>query len=180
MNIPELNRKVPPFLSWLRGAGFGKSADISTAFKEAITRTELELIRMLDIPYSESLMEDLYQAFDQTDLYHDVALLDFETFAHERLLFSRGKSKQRHPISGLSDDKTLRLADEYLGVALRILESFILPDFHSRLTSKYFGALAKIAQVNEPIVASIIPRFAENLLGPHSRLSSRGGWCSIS
>ncbi|KAI1073921.1 hypothetical protein F5B20DRAFT_574473 [Whalleya microplaca] len=90
-------------------------------------------------------MEEFYQTFDSTDFYRETNALEYEEFKHQRTRFHKGKYNQKYPYtSSLSDDKALKLVDEYFDVRILTLESFILIDFESKPTSKFLGALADI------------------------------------
>ncbi|KAI6080998.1 hypothetical protein F4821DRAFT_40137 [Hypoxylon rubiginosum] len=144
-SVPNLNRRVPPFLSWLIRATDGKERNIANGFRESISRIELMLIRVDEKQYSDELMESLTSAFGIADFYDETANLDYEEFRYLRASFQKGKLlRGSSSMSDLSDDLTLKLADEYLDVALLTLESFISIEFSSKLTQKFFGALADI------------------------------------
>ncbi|KAI1771541.1 hypothetical protein F4818DRAFT_206615 [Hypoxylon cercidicola] len=141
-SVPALNRRVPPFLSWLIQASGGKERNVANGFREAIARIESILLRVDKKQYSDSFMEDLTRAFNVTDFYDETAALDYEEFKYLRASFH--KKKFLRGSSNLFDDLNLKLADEYFDVVLLTLESFISIEFPSKLTQKFFGALADI------------------------------------
>lgn len=119
------------------------------------------LIRVDEKQYSDELMESLTSAFGIADFYDETANLDYEEFRYLRASFQKGKLlRGSSSMSDLSDDLTLKLADEYLDVALLTLESFISIEFSSKLTQKFFGALADIMKV---------------LFTPYAKIRRQGG-----
>ncbi|KAJ8129697.1 hypothetical protein O1611_g3932 [Lasiodiplodia mahajangana] len=144
-NLPELNRITPPFLSWLGSSHSQAHKEMHRGLKEAITRTESKLIRIDGKAYTDELMEDLYQAYGETDLYHAAEQLKFEEFRLQKLSLSKGNHAQKpFDTPSIMDEDAKSLAVEFFDVSLRVLESFIPTDFPSRLTSKFLGSLSMI------------------------------------
>ncbi|RYP47236.1 hypothetical protein DL768_006679 [Monosporascus sp. mg162] len=143
--LNKLNKKVPPFLSWLSEAKAGQPRNVAKGFKEGIIRTELKIIRLDEKAYSDDLLEDLYQAFDATDVYHMAAQLSFDQFEQERVGLNGSKGcRSLNTLSNFSTDEWLVTMEEYFDVSLRVLESFVWVKFRSTLVSKCLGALAMI------------------------------------
>ncbi|KAI3318945.1 hypothetical protein HD806DRAFT_510458 [Xylariaceae sp. AK1471] len=152
-NLPELNRKAPPFFGWLSSSPSGTPKEMHRGFKEAIVRTESKLIRVDGKAYTDNLMEDLYNAYNETDVYQETEPIDFEEFKRQRANLWKGKAAQKSfSASNQSDDDSKSLALEYFDASLLVLESFIPNDFSSRLTSKFLGSLGMI--IKDPALNS--------------------------
>ncbi|KAJ6440239.1 High-affinity glucose transporter [Purpureocillium lavendulum] len=150
LGIPQLNRKVPQFLSWIAkrdGAVDEEAKSIDDAFRKGISRTELKLFRVRQgySTASSDVMEDMYRAFGATDIYQEMGKLTFDEFKQQKQSLTKGKeSRWSSLLLHTSDDRMLKVAVEYFDVAILTLESFVSVDFEDTLVLKYFGALAEV------------------------------------
>ena len=153
LGIPQLNRKVPQFLSWIAkrdGAVDEEAKSIDDAFRKGISRTELKLFRVRQgySTASSDVMEDMYRAFGATDIYQEMGKLTFDEFKQQKQSLTKGKeSRWSSLLLHTSDDRMLKVAVEYFDVAILTLESFVSVDFEDTLVLKYFGALAEVMKV---------------------------------
>jgi hypothetical protein len=148
LDIPELNKRVPPFLAWLSEANAGKVRNVSKGFREGLIRTSLKLTRLEKTPYADSLRENLFQIFDATDVYCETGQISFDEFEQERRNLHKGKEHRSFiQASSFSTDEVLGMAEQYFTVSLRVLESFVAIKHRSTLISKCLAALAMIMKV---------------------------------
>ncbi|KAI0163710.1 hypothetical protein BJ166DRAFT_299445 [Pestalotiopsis sp. NC0098] len=144
LDIPDLNKRVPPFLSWLSGTESGNERNVNKGFKEGVIRTISKLTRAENRAFDESLMEELYHALGDTDVYSEAGMLSFDEFEQDRRGLYKSKSRIGSvSVSSLSTE-VLNTVEEYFDVSLRVLESFVSPQFRSTLVGKYLAALSMI------------------------------------
>ncbi|KAI4593880.1 hypothetical protein KJ359_008923 [Pestalotiopsis sp. 9143b] len=144
LDIPDLNKRVPPFLSWLSHVEAGNERNVNKGFKEGIIRTESKLTRAENRAFDENLMEELYQALDDTDAYSEAGIMSFDEFEQDRRSLYKSRSRLGSvSVSSLSTE-VLNTVEEYFDVSLRVLESFVSPQFRSTLVGKYLAALSMI------------------------------------
>lgn len=147
LDIPDLNKRVPPFLSWLSRTESGNERNVNKGFKEGVIRTESKLTRAENRAFDESLMEELYHALGDTDVYSEAGMLSFDEFEQDRRGLYKSKSRLGSvSVSSLSTE-VLNTVEEYFDVSLRVLESFVSPQFRSTLVGKYLAALSMIMKV---------------------------------
>lgn len=87
----------------------------------------------------------VYEAFGG-NIYEGAAKMNFGDFSHRRR--SQGKHLGLASGPGTPRAKFNALAEDFFRVSVPALEAFVLSEFKSILTSKYFGALSQIMEVS--------------------------------
>ncbi|SPO00272.1 uncharacterized protein DNG_03117 [Cephalotrichum gorgonifer] len=159
-NVPELNRKVPPFLAW---SSTDKSRSVTEGFKEGVGLTEAALLHLDKFPRSSRPLQDLYDAFGE-NVYEGMRQCSLEDFALRRSALD-GANGGSSPSSKfrLPTGQSQAHIEELFDLCISMFESFVSSGLPCSLTSKYFAALSMIIEdptpsgsLGESSVAAII------------------------
>ncbi|KAK2008087.1 hypothetical protein LZ32DRAFT_662395 [Colletotrichum eremochloae] len=167
-DVPKLNSKVPPFFDWKPKVGTGTAQSTADRFRERLDEVETDLLQLYKYHQSKTntAIRQVYDAFG-TNIYEEAAHQNFVDFSHRR----RSQMKDVELASGLgtSSNKLSRLTEDFFRVSVPALEAFVVSEFNSSLTLKYFGALSKI--VADPTSSELL-RKADDDMEPYETIHS--------
>ncbi|KAK1998839.1 hypothetical protein LX36DRAFT_18104 [Colletotrichum falcatum] len=167
-DVPKLNSKVPPFFDWKPKAGAGIAQATADRFRERLDEVETDLLQLYKHQHSETsiAIRQVYDAFG-TNIYEEAAHNNFVDFSHRR----RSHMKDVELSSGPGASSTIlsRHAEDFFSIAVPALEAFVVSEFNSSLTLKYFGALLKVA--TDP-TSSVLLRESDDDTEPHETIHS--------
>ncbi|KAK3368446.1 hypothetical protein B0H63DRAFT_76320 [Podospora didyma] len=142
--VPELDKKVPPFLTWPGSPVTRRLQNLTEAFRGGLDRAEASLLQADNCqrPATSQRIGELYQVFKRNVYAKTPADTDsFDDFKLRR----RANCQQG---SGSESGGMRQLISQYLDCSISALEAFVPPGCSSPspLTSKFFTALLMVSK----------------------------------
>ncbi|KAF6798906.1 hypothetical protein CSOJ01_12572 [Colletotrichum sojae] len=153
-DVPQLNNKVPPFFDWKPSkAETGAVSDPADRFRKMLDKVEEDLLQRYNYERSKTKLAigKAYEAFGG-NVYEEAAQQSFGDFSYIR----RSQSKDGVDLAGTPRAKLNTLVEDLYSVSVPALEAFVLSEFKSSLTLKYFGSLSKVLAVCSPNELSVL------------------------
>ncbi|KAF6815109.1 hypothetical protein CPLU01_14228 [Colletotrichum plurivorum] len=141
-DVPQLNNKVPPFFDWKPSTAEADAAsDPADRFRKMLDKVEEDLLQRYKYDRSKTNLAigKAYEAFG-SNVYEEAMQQSFADFSHIR----QSQSKDGTDLAGTPRAKLNTLAEDLYSVSVPALEAFVLSEFKSSLTLKYFGSLSKV------------------------------------
>lgn len=145
-DTPKLNSRVPPFFDWKPKARGVNASTPAARFRERLDEVEGDLLQLYKFHHSKTnlLIEQVYHAFG-SNIYEGAPNGTFGDFSHRRRSQVKDLGLPSSPRT--SREKLSALAEGFFSVSVPALEVFVVSEFKSSLTMKYFGALSKVMTV---------------------------------
>ncbi|KAK1986192.1 hypothetical protein LZ30DRAFT_309728 [Colletotrichum cereale] len=142
-DAPQLNSKVPPFFDWRAQNGIEPVGEVNDRFRQGLDFVETDLLQLYKYQQSRTghMVQQVYDAFG-SNIYEEAVQGSFGDFSHRR----RSQATEFGPaaVSNARRGEQTALVEKLFRVSIPALEAFVPSELRSSLTSKYFGALAKI------------------------------------
>ncbi|KAK1845040.1 hypothetical protein CCHR01_12307 [Colletotrichum chrysophilum] len=173
-NIPQLNSKVPPFFDWKPKTRTVTTQTASDRFRERLDEVEGDLLELYRFKNQKTsiTIQQVYKAFDGRNIYEDTKSGNLADFSHRR----RSQMKDATVTSGAQTPsaRLVTLAEDFFSVSIPTLEAFVVSDFKSSVTSKYFDALTKV--ISDPTAIALREDETEPHETIHSQDDSKQKW----